>query len=128
MNPGSMFRQQDPHIDSHDGSCGKFGSVWLCAYYDVVIYYVFLYVLCAVAILSKFCREFQRFLSRPLQLPLMGYKTMGEIWLVIWFIGLLVSGFVLVSWPAGILISWSLLISWSPGRLVSWPLLGPLVY
>merc|ERR1712166_1291279 len=97
--PGSIFRQTDPtdaaNWDSRSGSSVKFGSVYLIMYWDVFIYYLFLYVLCAVALAGKYVPVVQKILScnairgNVLSAGNLGYWSIGEILLVLWFVGLL---------------------------------------
>ena len=98
MNPGNIFTQKDPtdsaSWDSRSGSTMKFGSVYLIMYWDVFIYYLFLYVLCAVALAGKFVPAVQKILSKNVIRNLfgkLGYWSVGEILLVVWFVGLLVA-------------------------------------
>eukprot|EP00656_Telonema_subtile_P001826 TRINITY_DN10790_c0_g1_i2.p1 TRINITY_DN10790_c0_g1~~TRINITY_DN10790_c0_g1_i2.p1 ORF type:complete len:694 (+),score=102.87 TRINITY_DN10790_c0_g1_i2:83-2164(+) len=80
--------------NSYDGTCGKWGEFYWCLYYDVLIWYAFLYALCAVALLGKFVPGVQRILSETKFTPpplrrMIGYWSIGEALLVIWFCGLI---------------------------------------
>jgi len=77
---------------SRDGSCGYSGGIYWCLYWEVLIYYMYLYGLAATCLIARFCEPLERFLHmRLFKMPaaisgglLDGVVCMGDLLMTLW--------------------------------------------